>query len=258
VYSAVDSAVDSAVRSAVGSAVYSAVDSAVDSAVRSAVRSAVNSAVGSADKKLDFNSNYFGGNLWPAWISFYKLFEESKLVKYNEFDSMRLNLFADIVDSCGWWYPFENLCIVCDRPEIINIEDGQLNSENMPAIKFRDGWAIYAINGHLVPEKVIMNPELITLEEIEKEDNSETKRIMIYRYGIGRYLSEIGAKVVDIDSRNGFRSLIKDKKGNQYLQGTDGSTERVYYMPVPSYVKTCKEAHESICGVDEDMFLMQS
>ena len=240
------------------SAVRSAVYSAVDSAVSSAVSSAVDSAVRSADSKLDFNSNYFGGNLWSAWVSFYKFFEESKLVKYNEFDSMRLNLFSDIVDSCGWWYPFENICIVCDRPEIINIEDGQLHRENMPAVKFRDGWSIYAINGHLVPEKVIMTPELITLEEIEKEVNSETKRIMIDRYGIGKYLAEIGAKVIDIDSSNTFRSLIVTKDNRKFLEGTDGSTERVYFMPVPSYVQTCKEAHESICGVDEDIFLMQS
>lgn len=50
----------------------------------------------------------------------------------------------------------------------------------------------------------------------------------------------------------------EDKIGNKFLEVTDGSTERVYFMTVQNFVKNCKEAHESICGVDEDMFLMQS
>jgi len=209
------------------------------------------------DLRLEYNYTYMWGQHDAYWIAFYKFCEEIG-VKYKKEDSKMLGLWDDLSQSCGWWIPYDGICFISERHEICKFEDSMLHCEDGPCVKFRDGWSVYAINGHLVNEKIVMTPELITLEEIENESNAETKRIMIDRYGTGKYLSDIDAKVIDIDSSNTFRSLIVDKNANKFLEGTDGSTERVYFMRVPNYVQTCKEAHESICGVPEDLFLMQS
>ena len=54
------------------------------------------------------------------------------------------------------------------------------------------------------------------------------------------------------------RALLHDKHGNAYLEGTDGSTERSYFMSVDPAATTCRQAHQSICGLDESLCVAQS
>jgi len=87
--------------------------------------------------------------------------------------------------------------------------------------------------------------------------------VLIERMTPSRYLRESGAKLIDADhegARKGSapRALLRDEKGEQWLVGTDGGTRRVYYMPVPDDVKTCREAHCAICGFDESKILAKS
>jgi hypothetical protein len=114
-----------------------------------------------------------------------------------------------------------------------------------------------------------MRPKEITLENIKQESNAEVKRIIRERYGEGRYLKDIGAKVIDTDAREVSsadfaegravsRALLEDDEKNRVLVGTDGTTKRVYYMQVPSDCKTCDEAHIALCGFDEKRIISQS
>ena len=112
-----------------------------------------------------------------------------------------------------------------------------------------------------------MDPASITIEEINKEDNVEVRRIMIERYGVGKYLHEAGAKLIDFDHVEIIRGsgalmprcLLHDNNGNAFLEGTDGSTDRTYFMPVDPAATTCREAHESINGgLSESRCVVQS
>lgn len=59
---------------------------------------------------------------------------------------------------------------------------------------------------------------------------------------------------IDVDhlglEGSSIRTLIQidDQK---WLIGSDGSTGRVYHMPVDNEAMTCREAHESISGISE-------
>lgn len=152
--------------------------------------------------------------------------------------------------------------ILTDRPDTLHRDDrGRLHHETGPALRYRDGWAIYSMHGVCVPERVIMDPSSLTLDEIREEQNAEVKRIMREQYGEGRYLADIGAAVVDTDTigvgqhHDGqiMRALIQDDEGRRFLVGTDGSTGRTYHMQVDEDAATCVAAHESIMppGVSE-------
>ena len=87
---------------------------------------------------------------------------------------------------------------------------------------------------------------------------------MAERMGYAKYLHESGAQLIDFDmvdiTPNGKqmpRALLKDKFGDYYLEGTDGSTERSYFMRVPK-TDTCRQAHQSLCGLDESLCVAQS
>jgi uncharacterized protein DUF6745 len=55
---------------------------------------------------------------------------------------------------------------------------------------------LYFWHGVLVPAFVVVKPEWITIKHIETETNAEVRRVMIDRYGAGRYVTDSGATVV--------------------------------------------------------------
>lgn len=138
----------------------------------------------------------------------------------------------------------------------------QLHCESGPACT-NDIENLYFWHGSIVPAYAITNPEWITVEEIQREENAETRRALIERMTPEKYLWDSKAQLMDVDHekcRKGAapRALLKDNQGDQWLVGTDGGTRRVYYMPVPAEVKTCREAHIAICGFDETKILCKS
>jgi len=174
---------------------------------------------------------------------------------------------SEIAASAGWWWPFDGAVVMTMRPAELHRDDlGRLHNEDGPSISWGDGWALYHWHGQKVPEAVIRTPELITIKAITEESDAEVRRVMVERFGVGRYLHETGAKLIDFDQVEVIREsgkymprcLLHDKDGNAFLEGTDGSTPRTYFMSVDPTAKTCREAHESICGLDESMCLAQS
>ena len=54
-----------------------------------------------------------------------------------------------------------------------------------------------------------------------------------------------------------LRCLIEDDEKRRFLVGSDGSTERVYYMEVNPECKTCKEAYDFLSNLDEKDCVVQ-
>ena len=173
-----------------------------------------------------------------------------------------------VARNAGWWWPFANAVILTERPcRLLRDDRNRLHSEDGMAIKYPDGWGVYAIHGVRVPSFVVEAPGSMTVAQIREEGNAEVKRIMRERFGESRYLSESGATVIDVDSvgiesKNGspdiIRALMKDDESRIFLVGSDGSTKRTYHMEVPSTIKTCREAHSFLCGFDESRLVAQS
>ncbi|TDB98223.1 pentapeptide repeat-containing protein [Actinomadura sp. 7K534] len=75
----------------------------------------------------------------------------------------RLALWQDLVGSCGGWWPFEDVCLVCERPEQIHLapeprageEPLRLHRRTGPAIRYRDGFQLYALHGRVVPADAV-------------------------------------------------------------------------------------------------------
>jgi hypothetical protein len=204
------------------------------------------------------NGHYLWGCHDAYWIAYYRFCEELG-VKYDDDATMRLHFLEKVAKEMMWWWPFDEAVFVCDRPQELHWEGEQLHNETGPALRFRDGWSIYVIDGIRIEPYIIENPELITAEKVRAENNIEVRRFMVERYpgGPGQYLSDINAEIVDTDQvptdKNDpnapylMRALIR-AENELYLVGTDGSTRRTYYMNLDPEldIKTCKQAHESI------------
>ena len=127
---------------------------------------------------------------WLAWVD---TFRRAGVPNLERVEGLAL-----VAHSAGWWWPFKGAVILTDRPERLERDErGRLHSEAGPAIRYRDGWGIYAVHGVRVEPWIIDNPEQITAEKITKEENMEVRRVMLERYGAGRYLLDIKAEVLD-------------------------------------------------------------
>lgn len=193
------------------------------------------------------------------WCSYYDYFKEVVGLQNME----KIEGLGEVAKECGWWWAFDGLAIVSRRPKALHLDDqGRLHCEDAKAIEYPDGWGVYSWHGVRVPEQVILAPETLNAEIIKAEGNIEVRRVMIERYGVGKYLQETKAAIVDMDASpipgGAPRILMRDDQGMQYLCGTDGSTKRVYFMSVPDDVTTCREAHEAISGIQEVQIIAES
>lgn len=171
--------------------------------------------------------------------------------------------------SYGWrWRVDANVEFVVDLPEVARQVDGVYHCETGPAVRYRDGWSIYALHGICVPAHVITNPERITIEEIRTERNVELRRVLRERYGEERYLAATGATLLDVDTvpvdalapaaRSITRALIVDEDSRRFLVSSDGSTRRVYHMEVPVTCTTCAEAYVALSGREDVRTILQA
>lgn len=157
--------------------------------------------------------------------------------------------------------PFVEIVFVCKPPlKVETNEDGRLHSTEGPAIPYGDGYCIYSINGVTVNEKTAIAPETLTVEEIESEINLEVRRVMLERFGIGRYLVESQADILNEDEYGtlyrkriaGDEPLVMVRVKNSTAE-PDGSF-REYFLRVPPFMRTAKEAVAWTFDFREDQY----
>lgn len=168
--------------------------------------------------------------------------------------------------KAGPWWPFDDCTVIVDTPAEIHVDaSNSFHNDKGPALKHRDGHCLFYVHGREVPEKLVMAPETITVDDIVNEKNLETRRLLLDKFGVVKYAKLRGARVLDFDTYQGYpRALIRlDDDQSVWLVGTDTGTledgkGRVYHMAVRNTAKTCKAGHESICGFSESKVGAQS
>jgi hypothetical protein len=168
------------------------VESQVESRVWSQVWSQVGSQVGYAI------NNDRGGAFWSGWCAYISFLRD--VMQWNDPILERFTIDEQLAKSCGWVWWHENVLAISDRPESINRDDqGRLHCADGPSIAYRDGWALWHWHGLSIPyefDYIIRSPERITLTDIEAQQNTELRRVMLERYGEARYVTNSGAIVV--------------------------------------------------------------
>jgi hypothetical protein len=115
-----------------------------------------------------------------------------------------------------------------------------------------DKWIIagFCVAGHLVPECVARGTT--TLADIKAEKNAESKRVMIERYGVDKYVRESGMTPISTDDWGTLYDLGTHRVV-RLLNSTlepDGSA-REYFRAVPSSCQTAREAVAWTFGLPE-------
>ncbi len=160
-----------------------------------------------------------------------------------------------------WMWPFQGVCFASRKPVSAFLDDRQnLHSNEGPAVKYRDEWSLWCWHGVLVPERAICRPEEISLELIAAERNIEVRRVLIERYGTGRFVIDSGGKLIHQDK---FGTLYQRNEPGEIpilivrvVNATpepDG-TFKEYFLRVPTGIRTAKEAVAWTFGLPVDQY----
>jgi len=197
-----------------------------------------------------------------------------------------------LIRSTGPCYSYGKFCLMTERPIKASFDDRELlHALDGPALLYRDGYKIYAVNGvrlaggvsDAVAEDIVERPWVLTAELIAGVESEDLRSIMQERWcyehmdnagdrvgsGGGRWLDATGAVSIHEDVYRAYtkadgddailmRALLRATDGKQYLCCSDSSTDRVYYIRVSSDAKTCEEGHMSVNGGVKDSDIVAS
>lgn len=165
---------------------------------------------------------------------------------------------AAVAREAGWWWPYENLAVISERPTTLHRDEaGRLDRADGPAVGYADDFALYAWRGMPVPGEFLAELAALTPDRIRAEENAELRRVMLEFYGYDRYLSESGAEPVQRDETGIlWRIPLADDEDVvmvEVLNSTpepDG-TSRTYWLRVPPATRTAREGVSWTFGVTE-------
>lgn len=125
-----------------------------------------------------------------------------------------------------------------------------LHCEDGPAIEC-DIDNLYFLRGLMVPADVVLTPHLLTVKDIDGEKNNDVRAVMLERFGVGRYLLESGASVIDEGKNNiegTHEALMVAPNGRRYFWPTCPSGRVCPPLPVPDEINTREQARNWLAG----------
>lgn len=247
----------------VGDQVRGQVGDQVWNKVRDKVRGQVGDKV--RDQLWDQLGDQVGDQLWDQvwgshdapWLAFYDFFKN----ECNLEICRKLTGLTELAKHCGWWAPYQNAVILQDRHSTLNRDGiGRLHCEDGLACGYPDGWGVYAWHGVRVPERIILKPDSITVQEIQKEENTEIRRVMLERYGEKRYLEDSGAKIIHSSGNNVlYKQEIPDDEPLVMVRVLNSTPEpdgslNTYFLRVPPQIADADAAVAWTFGMDKQEY----
>ena len=167
-----------------------------------------------------------------------------------------------LFEHCGWIFPFEKICAVCDRPRHLRFDSqNRLHAEGEPAIEFADGWNFYYYHGVRLPEQYgKFHPNKWQSQWLLAEENAELRRVLIQGIGYDRIIQELSAK--QIDSWQEYALLQIDNADVEpicLLKMNCPSTGFIHALRVPPNLTSAREAIRWVnWDIDPEEFSVQS
>lgn len=166
-----------------------------------------------------------------------------------------LEQLVAIAHSAGPLLMGREQVVLSERPLRLGLDDrGRLHSTQGPALAYPDGTEAFAIHGVIVPRQPVMEPETITVAQIDSEPNVEVRRVLVERFGAERLIREGGSVLVNEDETGRlWRRDLRTSGWNgrdepivmvEVVNSTpepDG-TRRTYFLRVPPTMRIARDA----------------
>ncbi|MFE7423843.1 DUF6745 domain-containing protein [Rhodococcus sp. NPDC057529] len=216
---------------------------------------------------------FVGGVSWYGQqeahrVGYYDTYRRIGLARFRSDDLELLDIHTALNCATGWWWAFDNVCVMAERPTALHVEPipGRVHNEcrlhhpDVPALEFEYGRSLFVLHGTIVPDWVVLEP---TVERIARERNVEVRRCAIERIGWDTYIDEAGLALIDRadDPGNVGHTLqlyvMSDGWGrnDHILLAVNGSPERDgrrrrYGIYVPTRISSALDAAAWTYGIN--------
>ncbi len=172
-----------------------------------------------------------------------------------------LNGLTQLARNAGWLQPHQHVCWLSERPDFLCSDArGRLHHASGPALRFPDGWSVWAWRGVEVPRWIIEQSEKITLASIDEQTDVQIRRCMIEIMTPQRYVALGGAvRVAEDEAGILWRRnwLASDAwAAVEVINATpepDG-TRRHFFLQVPANLRTARDAVAWTYGMRPDAY----
>ncbi|MDA8708268.1 hypothetical protein N9M10_02740 [Hellea sp.] len=164
--------------------------------------------------------------------------------------------FVDLFHYTGWVRFFQHICFVSEPYQTIKFDEtGRLHCETGPAIRYPDGFAVYAWHGTLYPSHwAIKRP---SAKEAFAWENIEQRRVACEMVGWDKIIEEVGAITIDKDKDPEIGELLSveiPRVGIELFLRVTCGTGRDFVMPVPPEMQTARQANAWTWGLGPDEY----
>ncbi|GII84752.1 hypothetical protein Ssi03_27420 [Sphaerisporangium siamense] len=177
------------------------------------------------------------------WLAFFDGLARASLIDIAPLDGV-----LRVSRAAGWWWPFEHVVLICERPAELRRDDlGRLHHAVGPALAFPDGFGLHAWHGMPVPAGFGATMADLSPAAIRRQDNAELRRVMLEHYGLDRYLRESGADAVHKDDTGVlWKADLADDEPLTMVEVVNSTPEpdgtyRTYFLRVPPWVTTARQ-----------------
>jgi hypothetical protein len=133
--------------------------------------------------------------MWSAWDCYLSACRDILGLKLPQYE--KYAAWEEAALTGGFRIMHEEFCMVSDFPCRLKLDElNRPHCADGPSHEWRDGWKLYHWHGLRIDAQIIEAPETITVAQIEAEQNTEIRRVMIDRYGPKKYLADSGATIV--------------------------------------------------------------
>ncbi|MBY3792763.1 hypothetical protein HQP42_10190 [Rhodococcus fascians] len=217
-------------------------DPIIDRTVRTSLHTSLFDGIATAIRTTTprpFGSITWYGQQEAHRVAYYDAFRRHGLARFSFEDVELLDVQTALIESTGWWWAFENIAVMAERPAAVHVEplpdsphgEVRLHNSDGPAVEFADGSAVHVLSGTVVPSWVIRDP---TVDRITVERNVEVRRSAIERIGWDTYLEQAGLRLVDAGQDPGNPGCTLElyaapegwQDGGRILLAVNGSRER--------------------------------
>ncbi len=158
------------------------------------------------------NLSYMGTRFSGQWDYVWMWLETGERlgVPYDSSQATMLRSHCTICRSIGCWYPFDDFCIITDRPTVIALNDaGRLHSESGPALAYRDGSSYHSWNGTGVPAHWVEQKDTLDPAEVLRAENVEQRAAGAAIIGWPKMADKLNRKIIDGDPSSDIGALVE-------------------------------------------------
>lgn len=179
-------------------------------------------------------------------------------VEFKSLDRKIFDLLCQLSRGAHAFVFYKRVCLLSESPVRFRLKGDPTapHCDNGPVLTYADGLEVYGWKGIAVPPVTILLET--TLELIERERNSEVRRVLVERYGLGRYIQDTNAELV-MEDECGLLYKVEQEGDEPILvvqvtnsTADEDGTYKKYFLRVPPETRSPREGVAWTFALDAD------